>query len=169
MLLEKRANNYVKEAIQKFIHWFYIPPFNKLIPYKTFQYLACGGGNMVFDLTLYAVLYNFVYDKENIDLGFIVISPYIAAFLTVFPITFLTGFWLMNNVVFEGSPMRNRTKLYRYFLVVCLSVLINYVGLKIFVETLHFYPTPAKFTITIISTLVSYISQRHFTFRHYKR
>jgi putative flippase GtrA len=124
---------------------------------------------MLFDLGLYAVLYNFVFDKENIDLGLMVISPYIAAFLIVFPITFLTGFWLMNNVAFEGSPMRNRTKLYRYFVVVCASILINYTGLKLFIEQLHFYPTPAKLAVTIISTAVSYVSQRNFTFRHYKR
>ncbi len=156
----------VKKTIETFIRWFYIPPFNKLIPYQTFQYIFCGGANTVFDLTLYALLYNFVFDKTNIDLGFIVISPYIAAFLVVFPITFLTGFWLMNCVVFKGSPLRNRTKMGRYLLTVCLSILINYVGLKVCVEYLHFYPTPSKTLITVVCALVSYVSQRYFTFRH---
>lgn len=159
----------MKKAIEKFISWFYIPPFNKLIPYQIFKYMACGGANMAFDLLFFAFLYNVVFDKEIIDLGIIAISPYIAAFLIVFPITFFSGFWLMNNVAFEGSPMRKRTKVSRYFLVVCLNLVINYVGLKIFVEYLNFYPTPAKFTITLICTLFSYISQKYFTFRHYSR
>jgi len=131
--------------------------------------MACGGANLVFDLSLYAIFYNVVFAKQNLDLGFVVISPYIAAFLIVFPITFLTGFWLMNNIAFQGSPMKNRTKMSRYFLVVCMNILVNYVGLKLFVEYLHFYPTPSKLLITVICTLFSYVSQRYFTFRHYKR
>lgn len=159
----------VKQTIEKIITWFYFPLFRKFIPFDTFKYAACGGGNMVFDLSLYALLYNFVFDKTNFDLGFLVLSPHIAAFLTVFPITFLTGYWLNNTIVFKGSPMKNRTKLSRYLLVVCASLLINYIGLKFFVEHLHFYPTPSKFLVTVIATLVSYVSQRNFTFRNYQR
>ena len=159
----------MKKKIECFIEWFYFPFIKKLIPYQTFLYMACGGANTAFDLALYAFLYNFVFDKQNIDLGFMVISPYIAAFLIVFPITLLTGYWLMNGVVFHGSPMRNRTKLTRYFLVVCVNLLVNYIGLKICVEYLNFYPTPSKFLITVVCTLVSYISQRYFTFKNYTR
>lgn len=159
----------MKKSIDTFISWFYIAPFNKFISYPIFKYIACGGANMVLDLAIFAVLYNFVFDKQIIDLGFVAISPYIAAFLIVFPITFFTGFWLMNNIAFEGSPMKKRTKLSRYFLVVCTNIGINYIGLKFFVEYLHFFPTPAKFTVTVICTLFSYISQRYFTFRHYSR
>lgn len=159
----------VKELIEKIISWFYFPVFRKFIPYDTFKYAVCGGGNVVLDLGLYSILYNFVFDKQNFDLGVVVISPHIAAFLTVFPITFLTGYWLNNYVVFKGSPMKNRTKMTRYLLVVCVSLLINYVGLKFFVDHLHFYPTPSKFLVTIVTTVVSYLSQRHFTFRNYKR
>lgn len=159
----------MKKKIEKFIAWFYITPFKRLIPYQIFKYMACGGVNMVFDLALFSFLYNVIFQKQDVDLGFVVISPYIAAFLIVFPITFLTGYWLMNNLAFQGSPLRNRTKLSRYFLVVCLNIGINYIGLKFFVEYLHFYPTPAKFTITVICTLFSYVSQRFFTFKHYER
>jgi len=159
----------VKEFIEKIIGWFYFPFVRRIISYDTFKYAVCGGSNMVLDLGLYSLLYNFVFDKQNLDLGFVVISPHIAAFLIVFPITFLTGYWLNNYVVFKGSPMKNRTKLSRYLLVVSLSILINYVGLKFFVDHLHFYPTPSKFLVTVITTIISYLSQRHFTFRHYQR
>ncbi len=160
-------NDRVKKSIEKFISWFYIPSVKKLIPYKLFKYIVCGGLNMCFDLAFFSFLYNIVFKKENVELGFIVLSPYIAAFLIVFPITFLSGYWLMNNIAFQGSALRNRTKLSRYFLVVCMNVGINYIGLKFFVEYLHFYPTAAKFSTTLICTLFSYISQRYFTF--YKR
>ncbi len=110
-----------------------------------------------------------MFAKDDIDLGFIVISPHIAAFLAVFPVTFLTGYWLNNYIVFQGSPMKHRTKMTRYLLVVFVSIFINYIGLKFFVDHLHFYPTPSKFLITVICTLISYLSQRHFTFRNYQR
>ncbi len=159
----------MKEFIEKIICWAYFPVFRKYIPYDTFKYGACGGANVVLDLSLYSFLYNFVLVKQNLDLGFVVISPHIAAFLTVFPVTFLTGYWLNNYVVFKGSPMKHRTKISRYFLVVCISLLINYAGLKLFVDHFRFYPTPSKFLVTVVCTLVSYISQRHFTFRNYQR
>ncbi|MDL2256251.1 GtrA family protein [Parabacteroides sp. OttesenSCG-928-K15] len=159
----------MKVFIEKIICWFYFPVFRKFISYDTFKYAVCGGTNMMFDLLLYFLLYNFIYVKQNLDLGFVVISPHIAAFLTVFPITYLTGFWLNNFVVFKGSPMKNYTKMSRYLLVVCTSLLINYWGLKLFVEHLHFYPTPSKFLVTVIATLVSYVCQRYFTFRNYER
>jgi putative flippase GtrA len=159
----------VKEIIDRVVSWFYLPLFKKFIPYKTFQYAACGGGNTVFDILLFATLYNFIFEKENIDLGFITISPYIAAFLIVFPVTLFTGYWLMNNVVFHGSPLKGHTKMGRYFLVVCTNIVINYAGLKFFVEQFHFYPTPSKILVTIICTLLSYVFQRYFTFRNYSR
>jgi putative flippase GtrA len=124
---------------------------------------------MLLDLALFFFLYNFAFGRQIIDLNVIAVSPYIAAFLIVFPVTFLTGFWLMNNVAFCGSPMKNRTKLSRYFLVICFNIGINYAGLKFLVEYLHFYPTPAKFIIMVVCTLFSYVSQRYFTFRHYTR
>jgi len=159
----------VKKLIEKIINLFYFPVFRKFIPYDTFKYAACGGANMILDLSLYFILYNFVFAKDDIDLGFIVISPHIAAFLAVFPVTFLTGYWLNNYIVFQGSPMKHRTKMTRYLLVVFVSIFINYIGLKFFVDHLHFYPTPSKFLITVICTLISYLSQRHFTFRNYQR
>jgi putative flippase GtrA len=57
----------------------------------------------------------------------------------------------------------------RYFLVVCFNLAVNYTGLKIFVEYVHFYPTPSKILVTVICTAISYLSQKHFTFRHHVR
>lgn len=155
----------MKERIAKTIGWFYFPFIRKWIPRQTFYYAACGGGNLLLDLTLYAVLYNFVLDKQNLDLGFVVISPYIAAFLISFPITFYTGFWLMKNIAFVDSPLRNRTQLFRYLTVVIGTILINYFGLKLLVGVFGFYPTPSKLVVTVAAVLVSYFSQKHFTFR----
>jgi putative flippase GtrA len=151
--------------IEKIIRRFYYPFIGRIFPYDTYRYAVCGGSNTAFDILLYATLYNFIFDKKDVSLGFVVISPHIAAFLTVFPTTLFTGYWLMNNVAFHGSPLRGRTKMMRYLLVVCFNLAANYGGLKFFVEYAHFYPTPSKILVTLFCTAVSYLSQKYFTFR----
>ena len=114
---------------------------------------------------LYAVLYNFVFDKEVVELGFVAISPYIAAFIVVFPITFLTGFWLQKNIAFQYSPLKWGTQLFRYLLSVLGSILLNYLLLKFFVEVTRIYPTPSQVLTSLISIAYSYLMQKYFTFR----
>jgi putative flippase GtrA len=71
-------------------------------------------------------------------------------------------------VVFQGSYLRRRVQLLRYFLVALGSVILNYVLIKFFVEYLNFYPTPALITTAGFVILFSYLSQRHFSFRQGK-
>ena len=81
-------------TLTRLIDLLYVKPLRRIVPPQTFRYAACGGLNMALDLSLYFLLYNFVLDKRVVHIdGIVAISPYIAAFLIVFPITFLTGFW----------------------------------------------------------------------------
>ena len=142
-----------------------IRPVLSLIPLQTFRYAICGGVNLGLNWVLYAVLYNFILDKEIVRLGFVAISPYIAAFLVVFPITFVTGFWLQKHIAFKYSPLRGRTQLFRYLISVLGSVLLNYLLLKFFVEAVHLYPTPSQAVTSLLIIGYSYLMQKYFTFR----
>jgi putative flippase GtrA len=153
-----------KNLIISAIDLFY-PPFRKMMNIQSFRYLACGGANTLLDIVLYFVSYNFVLDKQNLDLGFIVISPHIAAFIIAFCISFPSGFWLMRSIVFSDSVLRGRVQLFRYFLLVAVCIILNYVFLKLFVEQWGIYPTPSKLLTTIIVVSFSYLTQKHFTFR----
>ena len=144
---------------------FFHPPFRRFIPKDTFRYAACGGGNLAFDILLYFLFYNFVFTKQNFDLGYIVISPHIAAFITVFPITFMTGFLLQKYVTFSSSNLRGRIQLFRYVLTTGGAILINYVILKLLVESIGLYPTPSKMIATAITVVYSFFSQKYFTFK----
>lgn len=150
--------------IEKVILWFY-PPFKKLIPLQTFKYAATGGANTVFDIFLYFIFYNFVLKKGFVDLGFIVVSPHIAAFIMAFIITFPTGFILAKYISFPGSFLRKRIQFLRYGLSVMGSVVLSYVFLKLFVEVFGWYPTLSKMLATLIVILFSYTAQKYFTFR----
>lgn len=144
---------------------FFYPPFKRFFSLQFFRYGMSGGANLVFDWVLYFIIYNFILRKQIVDLGFIAISPHIAALLIVFPITLLTGFLLQKYVTFTASDLRGRQQLVRYMAVVGVNLLINYFGLKLLVEVLHFYPTPSKMVVTVVCTIFSYFSQKKFTFK----
>ncbi|MFZ9686905.1 MAG: GtrA family protein [Chitinophagaceae bacterium] len=154
----------MKKLIEYILDLVY-PYFNKIIDRTTFRYAACGGANTVFDLFLFFVFYNFVIQKQLVSLPFVTVSPHIASFLLAFLISFPVGFYLNKTIVFQESYLRGRVQLFRYFLTVCLSLILNYVFLKFFVEKLKFYPTPSKFLTTFFVVGVSYVSQKYFSFR----
>jgi len=154
----------LKKLIEYILDLVY-PYFNKIIDRTTFRYAACGGANTVFDLFLFFVFYNFVIQKQLVSLPFVTVSPHIASFLLAFLISFPVGFYLNKTIVFQESYLRGRVQLFRYFLTVCLSLILNYVFLKFFVEKLKFYPTPSKFLTTFFVVGVSYVSQKYFSFR----
>jgi putative flippase GtrA len=151
-------------TIRKMIEWFYTP-FRRLIPPETFRYAVTGGANLALDIFLYFLVYNFVLHQQVVHLGFVAVSPYIAAFLIVFPVTFATGFLLARYITFTASTLRGRVQLVRYALSVGGSVLLNYVLLKLFVEVLHFWPTIAKTFTAVFVVTYSYLFQRYFTFK----
>ena len=99
------------------------------------------------------------------DLGFVVMSPHVASLAVVFPITFFTGFWLNRNVAFRVTEVGSGMQLVRYALSVVGSILLNYVCIKLFVEVLGIWPTPAKALTTAVCVIYSYLAGRYFTFK----
>jgi len=154
----------LKDFIIAVIDFFY-QPFRKWMPVQTFRYAACGGGNTVLDILIYYISYNFILKKQIITTPVGAISPYIAAFLISFAITFPTGFFLNRLIVFPGSTLRGRTQLFRYAVLVTICISLNYIFIKLFVEQFHIYPTIAKVLTTIIVVSFSYLTQKHFTFK----
>ena len=155
-------------------------PFARLIPQQMFRYAACGGGNLLLDWVLYFLFYNFVVGHDLVYLQLPVsfnfqlstfnfyklcLTPHIAAFCMVFPVTLLTGFWLNKYVTFTRSSLRGVSQLGRYILVVAVNLAINYFGLKLFVESFGWYPTPSKILVTLFTVAISFLSQKYFSFR----
>jgi hypothetical protein len=150
--------------ITRFIDFFY-PPFKRFMTVDFFRYVVCGSSIVAFDWILYFIVYNFVIQRNPVELPFITFTPYIAALLLTFPITFMLGFYLSRNVTFSGSPLRGRIQLFRYMVIVFINLVINYIGLKIFVELLRIFPTPSKMLTTVFTTLFSYFAQKHYSFK----
>jgi putative flippase GtrA len=135
------------------------------MPLHTFRYAACGGSNVLLDILLYFIAYNFILQKQDLNLGIIAFKPHVAAFLMSLAVTMPVGFLLSRYIVWTGSEVKGRVQLFRYTLVVLANVLLNYVCIKLLVEYGHFYPTIAKICTTVIVVIFSYLSQKHFTFK----
>ena len=142
----------ISELIIRFIDWFYRKPVAAILPRQTFRYVVCGGANVAFSWVCYFLVYNFVLDKETM--------------LLIFPFTFFTGFWLNRYVTFRHSPLPTGTQLFRYLLSIGGSVVVNYVGLKFFVEFCGLWATPSQMLATFVTMIYSYLAAKYFTFRH---
>lgn len=153
----------MKKLIENILDLFYIP-FRGKLQKQFFRYVACGGGNTALDILLFYVSYHYIFKEKVFHTPWFAISPHIASFFLSFLITFPMGFMLMRTFVFKESNLRGRVQLFRYFLLVLTCILLNYIFLKLFVDGLSFYPTPAKILTTAIVVWFSYFSQRYFTF-----
>ena len=164
----RRVHYKVRSWIFRVLDIFY-PLFKPFMPLQTYHYAACGGLNTFLSLLTYFVSYNYILKKEVLDLGFYAMKPHIAALFIAFAVTFPIGFYLSMYVIFQGSYLKKRVQLFRYFIVIIGCMIVNYICLKIFVEYFGWYPTPSQFLTTGFVILFNYFSQRHFSFRAAKR
>ncbi len=160
----KNIELWIERTLTTVIDFFY-PPFSKVMSLELFRYGACGGLNVALEWILYYLFYHYVFHAQVFDLGFIAFTPHIAAFIFKFPITFLTGFWLARHISFSGSTLRGRTQIVRYLIVTIGNILLNYLGLKLFVEVFQWWPTISYVIISVICVTFSYLTNKYFSFK----
>jgi putative flippase GtrA len=144
---------------------FFYPPFRRLMGLQTFRYAACGGANTLIGLLIYFISFTFILEERNLDLGFYAFKPHVAAMFFAFLVSFPLGFFLSKYVVFSDSKMRGKVQLFRYLLLYFVNLVINYLLLKLFVESWQIYAVLAQIMTTAIIIIFSYVAQRYFTFR----
>ncbi len=154
------------KQIIKIIDFFY-PPFRRFFNVQFFRYGATGAANLVFDWILYFLIFHFVIQKQMLHLGIVTLSSHIATFVIKFPITLTTGFLLQKYVTFNESTNKGRQQLVRYYFIAIINIGLNYLGLKLFVDLLYFFPSIANAVVSILVTIFSYYSQKKFTFTNF--
>jgi len=165
--MKKLAEN-IGLLIIRILDIFY-PLFKTLMPKETYKYAVTGGINVVLDVFLYYIFYHYVVDENIVEMGFTAMSPHIAAFIFVFPITFTTGFLLAKFVTFTDSQIKGKVQLWRYGVSVGGSIVIHYFLLKFFVEQLDFWPLAGKISAVSIVVVYSFLIQKFFTFKTGKK
>jgi len=154
----------VSLRIRNSIDFFY-PPFRRYFSRQFFRYGVTGSANLLFDWSLYFVLYNFVLQQRMLRLGFVTLSSHIASLAIKIPIVFLTGFFLQKYVTFSASDLRGRVQLFRYLVVFFINLAISYAGLKLMVDGLGLYPTLSNMLVSVFTVIVSFFLQKQYTFR----
>ena len=123
--------------LQKILDWFY-PLFSKVMSREFYYYLASGGINTVLNWVFYFIIYNYIVAKQEVSLGWLVMSPHIASLVIVTPITLTIGF---------------------------ANFAISYLSMKFWVEAVGLWATPSNMLTTIITTIFSYLMQKFYSFR----
>jgi putative flippase GtrA len=154
----------VRDFLIPVIDFFY-PLFRRMMPLKTFRYAVCGAANTAVGYIVYYISFRFILKTQDLDLGPFEIRSHMAALFMSFFISFPFGFFLMKYVVFSDSNLRGKVQLFRYFIGYMINLALNYVLLKIAVEILNIYPTIAQMGTIILLIIISYLVQRHFTFK----
>ncbi|MES2704362.1 MAG: GtrA family protein [Bacteroidota bacterium] len=144
-------------------------PFSKIIPAQTFRYLACGGSNTVLNIFLQFVAINYVLHRQPVHLfGTYNITPEVGAYALAFCFSFPPGFIMSRYIVFPESTLQGRVQLFRYGLTTITFIFISYVLVRFFAYVNPEHPTISYTFICLFTAVLSYISQRMFTFKTHK-
>jgi len=154
----------IGNTIRKVVDFFY-PPFQKHMTLQFFRYGLVGSVNLLFDWFLYFLVYNFLLKHEMLNLGIVTLSSPIAAIAVKMPVVLLSGFLLQKYVTYSSSNLRGSIQLFRYTTVFFINLVINYIGLKILVDSMDFWPTPSNMIVSILTIFISYFSQKHYAFK----
>jgi putative flippase GtrA len=140
------------------------PIFRSVLPKSTFRYLACGGSNAILDFILFYLIYNYILKSLNLQISFWTITPHIASLFFSLIITMPIGYLLSKHIVFR-TESKNKEQLLRYIIVVLISMILNYLLMKLFVEKLYFSPILSKISTTLFIIIFNYIGQKKIAFQ----
>lgn len=135
------------------------------MPLQTFLYAACGAANSAIGFSIYVLCYYWVFKGKIFDFGFYAFEPHVAALIVSSTASFILGFLLNRYIVFTGSYLRGRIQLVRYLLSFVVNLVINYFLLKLFIEYWNWNPILSQVITIGLVIIMSYFTQRHFTFR----
>jgi putative flippase GtrA len=137
--------HHIRDWILPVIDFFY-PPFRKIFSRQMFRYAASGGGNVVLGFLVYSLSFEYLFNGKLWELGSYAIKPHSAALFLSFCVTFPIGFFMSKYV--------------------CqFNLFLNWILLKIGVESLGIHALPAQLLTIVIVVMVSYLAQRYFSFR----
>lgn len=144
-------------------------PFRRIIPTQTFRYIACGGFNTVLGLVIYSLVFVRVLHQHDIPIGApfnISITARVAALFIGLCINTPIGFVLSSYIVFPESQIHGRVQLFRYIMATLIFLLMAYVLTKVFAIAIPIVRADvANIFVSMITAVLSYLSQRFFTFK----
>jgi putative flippase GtrA len=128
----------------------------RLIRDQRIRFLAVGGVNTVVGYGLFAAFNQWVF--AHVPFG------YLASLVVSYAIAIILAFFLYRRFVFvvQGNLL---VDFLRFVSVYVLSIGINLVALPILVELVHLPPLLAQAIILVVTTVISFVGHRYFSFR----
>jgi putative flippase GtrA len=157
-------NEKVQKLIITLLDIFY-PIFKPFFNKQTYYYLACGGGNTLFALVLYYLIYNNLLHQEDLNLYIITFKAHMASLFLTTAITFPIGFYLTKFIVWSDSNLETKKQFFRHFAFLIFGTVLNYFLLKLFVEILEWWAMPSQILTTVIIVIFSYLTQKYISFK----
>lgn len=120
------------------------------------RFLAVGGVNTVLGYAIYAALAQWVF----VDVPF----GYLIALVISYAISISVAFVLYRRFVFvvRGNVL---VDFIRFLGVYAVSILANAAALPVLVEVLGLHPLLAQAIVLIVTTLISFVGHKYFSFR----
>jgi hypothetical protein len=79
--------------------------------------------------------------------------------------SFLFGFTMMRYVVFTESQLKGRVQFFRYGLSALISASVNWILIKLMVDTFAWNATLCNVFASVVVVTISYFLQRKFSFK----
>ena len=152
--------------LRAFLDIFY-PLVSKLMDKTTYYYAVAGSTNLVLGWLMFALLDLYVFQNKIITLPLFdhPVHSYtvVAGICAVF--SFLFGFTMMRYVVFTESQLKGRVQFFRYGLSALISATVNWILIKIMVDTFAWNATLCNVFASVVVVTISYFLQRKFSFK----
>ena len=138
----------------------------KLLRSKVFRYFISAGIATWVDIMIYFIAFNYIYEKQDINLlNWLVISAPTASLILSYTTGLLTNFFFTKHLVFKESDLETHKQLFRYVLVALVVLLLNYLMMRFLIRSLEWFPTIARSVSAITIGLLSFVIHKSFSFR----
>lgn len=133
---------------------------------KIFRYFISAGLATWVDVVIYFLSFNYLYQKNDIDLfGHYTVSAATASLMLSYTCGLLTNFTITKWIVFSESELATHKQLFRYVLVALLVLVLNYFLMRLLIRDFSWYPTVARAVSAVGIGLISFVIHKTFSFR----
>lgn len=137
----------------------------KILHKQSFRFIISGGFAAGVDVLSYYCIFNYILQKQDIQVLHAVVSAPVASLICSFSLGFIASFLASKYFVFTESNLRGRQQLVRFLVVGAINFACNYFLMKFLVEFLHWYPTVSRVISIGTVAFLSFNLHKVFTFK----
>ena len=137
-----------------------------ILQVKAFRFILSGGTATMVDVGTYFICLHYVFSSPLNILGITMSIP-VTSLIVSYSAGFVTNFIISKLFVFQGSDLRTRVQLLRFFMVAVAVFCMNYIILKILLG-FEIFPTIARLISAAVVAFLSFLLHNSFTFKKSK-